>query len=236
MTRLSLFLVLAVAALIAAAACGCDSAEAPSPTATVTAVPEVTPSPAPTPSPTPSEAGGIEGFRAFAALLDEALVTKDADFFAERVLEGEITCAGGEVVGPCFARPEGTVLRGIASAVVQSEFSTLYEASEYGEMLEDWLNSAETEASDSYAGGAPSVLALASTSAEDDEKETFHAVVTELFSGEIIIRQTRILNFQFLDGVWRLVGEFFASAPELVRGWLLGDCDECYDHWEKWEG
>jgi hypothetical protein len=236
MTRLSLFLVPAVAALIAAAACGDDSAEAPSPTGTVTAVPEVTPSPARTPSPTPSEAGGIEGFRAFAVVLDEALVAKDGDFFAERVLEGEITCAGDELVGPCFAQPEGTVLRGITSTMAQSDFITLYEASEYGEMLEDWLDKAATESSDSYAGGAPSVLALASTSAEDDEEGTFHAVVTELFSDVMIMRQTRILNFHFLDGEWRLVEEFFGSAPELVRGWLLGDCDECYDHWERLEG
>ncbi len=209
--------------------------------------PTLTPEPRPTailtprdtpeaPAP-PSESAGREGFRAFAVLIEGALAESDGSFFAERGVEEEMTCAGDEQLGPCFGLPAGTVLTGIPGATAQSDAFALFTPSEYAAMLEDWFADARPDLSDEYGGGGLTLYALAHQPADGGGEEAHQAVVTGIFtSGPDAFRQARILSFQFLDEQWRFTRELFATVPQTAADWLSGECDLCYDQWERWEG
>jgi hypothetical protein len=234
--------VLSVAVVLIA--CDGGASEAPflvetSPTPATEAT--LTPEPRPTATPEtlapPSESGGMEGFRAFAVLIEEALAESDGSFFAERGVEEEMTCAGDEQLGPCFDLPAGTVLTGIPGATAQSDAFALFTPSEYAAMLEAWFADARPDLSDEYGGGGLTLYALAHQPADGGDEEAHQAVVTGIFtSGPDAFRQARILSLQFLDERWWFTRELFATVPQTAADWLSGECDECYDQWERWEG
>ena len=229
MTKLILLSALAGAALLVAAACGGNSSQSATPESTVTGTPQRSA----TPSPTPSETGDLDGFRSLAALIDEAISDKDVDLFVDRIVESEVTCSGNDFTGPCLGMAKGTLVKGFRSDGAQSDLFTLYEPREYADALLEWLDSANVDGSDSFGEGAPALLALAVTGGE----KTYQAVVSELVPSETInLRQTRILSFQFSEGEWRLTGEMLATVPEAALDWLRGECEDCFDHWEAWEG
>ena len=208
--------------------------ESPSPTAAgAPPLPTLT-IPSPTAEPTATDTAGEDGFRAFAPQIDAAIAAADAGFFAARGLEDELTCAGDEVLGICFGQPAGEVLRGIPTAIYQSDAFALLSEEEYAGALDDWLAMADPD-------GAPALVALAHRPAADGVEEAYLAVVKGVFligaEGEQVKRQQgRVFQFQFLDGVWRLSGDLYLSVPESTDPWVSGDCAECYDSWEHWRG
>ncbi len=233
------------AALTAAILIACDGGvteppflaeTSPTPTVEVTPTPQPTPTPVPeTPTP-PPECDGMDCFRAFAVLIEGALAENDASFFADRGVEDEITCVGDEMLGPCMDQPAGTVVRGIPFGVAQSE-GTFLSPGDYAAMLADWFADARPDLSDEYGGGGLALYALAHTPTDAMGEGAYQAIVTGIFdSGPDAFRQARILSFQFLDGSWRLTFELFAGAPFTADPYLSGECSECYDYWERWEG
>jgi hypothetical protein len=214
----------------------------PTPTAEITVTPEPTPTAIPTPTaapetPTPTpECDGMDCFRAFAVLIEAALAGNDASFFADRSVEDEITCTGDEQIGPCMDQPAGTVVRGIPCGIAQSE-GTFLSPDDYAATLADWFADARPDLSDEYGSGGLALYALAHSPADAMGQEAHQGIVTGIFtSGPDAFRQARILSFQFLDGSWRLTFELFAAAPLTPEPYLSGECSECYDHWERWEG
>lgn len=208
----------------------------PTPTAETSVTPDLTPTAAPG-TPTPPESGGTDGFRAFAALVVSALADGDASFISARAVEDELTCVGDEQLGPCLGLLPGTVLRGIPSATAQSDPSTLLTTDQYAATLLDWSSRAKPDVSDGYGSGALVLHALTHQPASANREEAYQAVVTGIFTiSDSNFRQARILSFQLLDGNWRLTRELFDTVPGTVADWLSGDCDKCYDHWERWEG
>jgi hypothetical protein len=215
----------------------------PTPTEQATAAPEPTPTAETTPTsiaetatPLP-ESGGMDGFRAFAARVERALAEGDASFFADRGLEDEMTCAGDEPSGPCLGRPTGAVLRGIPSSTALSDPAALFTSDDYLITLQEWFSRAKTDLSDQYGTGGLVLYALAHQPAGGGTEEAYHAVVTGIFAlpgGGL--RQARILSLQLLEDTWRLTRELFVTTPHTITNWLSGECDFCYDHWERWEG
>ena len=242
----------ALGILSAAALTACDGGAteppflpeaSPTPTAQATLVPEATPTAVPTPTaapetPTPPpQSGDMDGFRAFAALIDAALADDDASFFADRGVEDEMTCAGDEQLGPCAGQPAGAVLTGIPGAAAQSDAFGLFTPADYAAMLRDWFANARPDQSDEYGSGGLALYALAHSPTDTTGEEAYLAIVTGIFtSGPDAFRQARILSFQSLDGSWRLTFELFATVPQTATDWLSGECADCYDHWERWEG
>ncbi len=244
-------ILLSATALSAAVLTACDGGAteppflletSPTPTAETAATPEPTPTAVPTPTaapetPTPPpESGGMDGFRAFAVLIDAALAENDASFFVDRGVEDEITCAGDEQIGPCMDQPAGAVVRGIPYGIAQSE-GTFLPLGDYAATLADWFAAARPDLSDEYGGGGLTLYALAHRPAPEGSEEAYLAIITGIFTGgPDAFRQARIPGFRFLDGSWRLTGDLLAAAEFAVPDYLSGDCDFCYDHWERWEG
>lgn len=221
------------AALLAPAACGGDggpAGETPTPPA---ATPTATPAPTPTPIP---EFDGFEGFRLFAARIAEAVAAGDGAFFAQRGVEREQTCAGDEVLPPCLGQEAGTVLRGIPLAVAESDAFSLESPQEYAEDISRRIALAQPDLRDDYGPGGAALFAIAHRPEGPRGPEAYQAVITAIVSprGEPL-RQARILSFQFSEGRWRLIEDLFATVSPAAAPWLTGDCEECYDRWQRWE-
>ena len=220
--------------VLAAAACGSGDGGQ-----TLTAAPTQEPQATAQPPATPAgERAGMDGFRAFAVRLEAALAGADLSFLAQRAVEQEVECTGSaEPRGACVNQPAGTVVRGIPSDVAQAQALQLVPRDNYVGLLQDWLVSARPDLSDDYTSGALTLMALAHRPAAADSGEAYQAILTEIYASRgASLRQARILGFQFLDGGWRLTGEVVAAQPETAAPWLSGDCGECYDQWERWEG
>lgn len=235
-------LLAALAISLAVAACnGGGNAPAditPKATPSPTVAPGPTPTPEPSSTPTPvAESGGMEGFRDFATLIDHAVAESNGDFFAQRGLVEEITCTGEETIGACSGQPAGTIIRGIPGAIAQSDASSLFPPEKYAAMLREWFAIARPDLSDEYGNGTPILWALAHRPATGGIEEAYQAIITGIFTnGPVGLRQARILSFQFQDGSWRLREELFATITQTATDYLSGECADCYDQWEPWEG
>ncbi len=245
------------AALSAAVLAACDggateppflSEESPTPTATATptAEPTVVATPAavlastvsPEAPTTASGSASMGEFRTFADLIDKALADGDGAFFAIRGIQTEVTCAGDEQLGFCMGQPPGTVFRGIPGVVWMSDAFWLSPPDEYVAMLQEWIATARPDLSDDYGDGAVRLFALARSSGGDADEE-FLAIATVIrYTGPAteIQRQARIFRFVRGKDSWALRGERFAAVSFTSSDWLTGDCAECFDHWERWEG
>jgi len=244
---------LSSAALSAAVLTACDGAvteppfllqSSPTPTeeATATAAPTPTAVLASTVAPdTPTTASGavdIDDFRTFATSIDGALTASDGAFFADRGVQMEMTCTGVEQLGPCVEQPAGTVLRGIPGVAWHSDASGISPPDKYVAMLQEWLATARPDLSDNYGDGAVRLFALAHSSGGDADGE-FLAIATVIrYTGPAteIQRQARIFRFVRGKESWALRGEILAAVSFTADDWLSGECSECYDYWERWEG
>ena len=233
--RSGMLVVFAVPLLLAI---GCDGGDlSPSPVSTPSPTAEsLTPATTPTAimtSTVTAEASGLDGFRAFAPQIADAVAQGGTAFFANRALVSEIVCAGDEQRGACFGQTKGTVMRGIPGAVAESDAVSLFPLAEYPDVLRDWFTSASPD-------GSPTLYAIAHRPAGEGRDDAYQAVVTAVIvvgtAGSTVLRQQgRIFDFQFVDGRWRLSGELYASLPETIRPWRYDDCSDCYDHWERWQ-
>ncbi len=152
-----------------------------------------------------------------------------------------MTCAGDEQLGPCAGQSAGTVLRGIPSAVAQTDRFALLTPDEYTSVIGAWFADARPELSDEYGSGVPGLFALAYGPADRYGEDVYLAILTGIFTSQTAdLRQARILSFQLLDGSWRLTQDMFVPGSLPAGGgaddFLSGECDFCYDHWERWEG
>lgn len=227
----SVTLVVVVVALLLTIGCtGGDQSPAPVSTPSPEAE-SLTPATTPTVA---AETGDMDGFRAYAQQIAEAVAAVDTAFFADRGLEEELICTGDEVIGSCYGQPADTVLRGIPGAVAESDAFMIFPVAEYPEVLRDWFTSASPD-------GSPTLYAISHRPGDEDSDEAYQAIVTGIIvvgpAGATVLRQQgRIFDFQFVDGQWRLTGELYASLPETIRPWRYDGCDECYDQWERWTG
>lgn len=227
--------ILAIILVLAVACTG--EGRSPSPVSTSSPTAE-SPTPATTPaligtSTVTAETAGLDGFRAFAPQIADALAQGGTAFFADRALVSETVCAGDEESGACFGQTKGTVMRGIPGAVAESDAVSLFPLDEYPDVLRDWFTSASPD-------GSPTLWAIAHRPAGEGRDDAYQAVVTAVIvvgqAGSTVLRQQgRVFDFQFVDGRWRLSGELYASLPETIRPWRYDDCSDCYDHWERWQ-
>lgn len=234
---------LACALAVAPLLIGCgDDEEAPAETASPALPESASPTRAATRSPTASateaaEADEKEGFRAFASRIEAALAAGDGRFFADRGVEEDLVCAGDEQVGLCTDEPVGTAFRGIPRGIFQTDAFALSSPDDYADDLVEWFSNAQPELEDDYGDGTVALWALAYKAAGDGGGEAYQAIITAIVASDVeSIRQTRTLSFRFLDGRWRLTGEIAAELLQTAEPWLSGECDYCYDRWERWEG
>jgi len=209
-----------LALLLATAAC--DDATKPPflPEASPTATTEATS----TAQPTPAMPADLEGFRAFAAHLDEAVRSRDADWITNMATVSSLICPMNyPTQSICDGLPEGTVVRGIQTGRWRSE-GQLQPIDEFRSSTLQYLSSLADPtlfaiaAADRYVGGSiggPAVFAVVVSA--DDPSNTTHV-------------------FEFVEhgGAWSMPLVIYVS--NLNSEWLTGDCAECYDRWERWEG
>ena len=194
----------------------------PTATSTPTAVPE-------TPTP-PPESGGLDGFRAFAHQIEQAIANRNAQFFIDRARISEYTCPGepGLVDPRCSGRPIGTVIEGVYSGPWRSE-AHLMALDSLREDLAGYLDSLSV----------PTLHAIGDRSGHVSDffglENAFYAVVA---SSDDLPNTTRVLTFEFSaeEGGWRMAMVVHPTAAVLAEDWLSGECGECYDYWERWEG
>ncbi len=217
-------------ALVLLPACGGDeeepatSASPSSPAATL-----IRPSPRGTPS------AGFDAFRVFAREMEAAIATRDTEFFASRGVEMDVTCRGDEQLGPCTDKPAGTVLRGIPGAAWKSDAFGLTPRTDFSKLLQDWYSAALPGLANQYGSGSPVLYALA----EKRDSGESYAIATEILQtgpATGIQRQARVFRFSPVAGQWQLNGEILAAVSLTADDWLSGNCGECYDYWELWEG
>ena len=228
-----------LALLLAAAACD-DATKPPflsegSPSGAAQATPTAPATPGPTAT-AASAPGSMEDFRAFAALIDAALAEGDASFFSDRGEEMEVTCQGDEQLGFCMGQPPGTIFRGIPGTAWQSDAFALFPTDDYESLLEDWFAEALLDQSDEFGDGAVKLFALAQLGGGDGE---FLAITTAILNtgpATEVQRQARMLRFAFEEGAWKLRGEILGAVSFTAEPWLSGNCTDCYDQWERWEG
>lgn len=217
LTRGRLWLVLG-AGLLAAVLTACDGGvtEPPflletSPTPTAIATPQATATVA---------TGDIESFRVFARQVEAALEGRDADFFMAIAETSSMTCPS-EFEPRCEGQPEGTVIEGIWHGRWRSEGS-LQTPDEMVAALVSYLGSLAD----------PSLHAIGLREGAGLVGElSFFAVVASSDEPE---ESTYVFEFVPSGGAWRFASVM--EAPVLAEEWLSGDCDDCYDHWERWEG
>ncbi len=221
-----------VASVAVLAACDSGVTEPPflpetSPTPTAEA--PVTPTPAPTPTPTPApetptpppQSGGMEGFRSFAEQIEAAVKARDADFFFDIASTATATCPN-EFVQQCEGQPEGSEVQGINVGWWHSE-GTILEPDQFRQEVASYL--------DSLAQPALYAIGRRQNPLGAPEGPSFFAVVV---SADDPQNTTRVFEFIFTDEAWRMSLDLRVSA--LAEEWLNGDCSDCYDHWELWEG
>ncbi len=157
----------------------------------------------PTPTAAATESGGMDGFREFAALIDEAVTSGDGILLTARMPTQSVRALRGDVV----------------------DYASWQEVRSWFESL---VSEAVAEESDVFGGGEAILYAVARTG-----ESRYQAIVTAIEPSRY--RRIGVYEFTFRDSRWRLV------TASMDPGWspevfLTGDCTECYDHWERWEG
>lgn len=221
-----IILVMAMAFTIAIAACdGDEAAETPTPVGRAT--PTVTVEAEPTREPTPvPETGGMDGFRAFAQQIELAIADRDDQFFIDGAKISTTTCPN-EFEPRCDDQPVGTVIEGVWMGLWRSEGS-LPALDSLSEDLAGYLGSLSNPML--YAIGDNSGHVSAFFGLEN----AFFAVVV---SSDDPVNTTRVVTFEFSpeERGWQ-TAMVTKVGTSLTEEWISGDCTECYDHWERWDG
>ena len=227
---------LSSAVLSAAILAACDGGAAeppflretsPTPTAEVTSAPEPTPTIETTPTTVPDtppplpESGDLEGFRSFAEQIETAVRAREADFFLDVASTATVTCPN-VFVQQCEGQPAGSEVHGISVGWWRSE-GTIVEPDQFREDIASYL--------DSLAQPALHAIGQRETPLGAPQGPAFFTVVV---SADDPQNTTRVFEFIFTDEGWRMSLDLRVST--LAEEWLNGECSECYDHWERWEG
>jgi hypothetical protein len=228
LTRGRLWLVLG-AALSAAVLAACDGGvteppflpeTSPTPADEATFTPAATPTATPTPPETPTpppESGDLDGFRAFAVQIEAAVESREADFFFQSPVISSEHCGP-----PVCAEP--TTISGVLYGGWDSEASP-YPLDFVRASLSTYLN---------YGA---ELFAIAETHSERGAVMDGPAAFAIIRAPALETGTIEVLQFVHDDGKWRLRMDLEAGTPEgVTNDWLSGDCDRCYDYWERWEG
>ncbi len=184
------------------------------------------------------ETGGIQGFRVFARLIEQAIAEKDSQFFVERAVLSEGTCTGEEVLGPCPGQPAGTTLTGILGYFVPGDADW---PEEYAQVLDQYFGAALGEMSDEYGSGSLVLYALFQIP-DSEGTATFLAITTSIVdtvqTAEYVLtgREVHAFRFQFEDGRWRFTEELVASVTAGSPLFLEPPPGENSVDWERWKG
>ena len=243
---------LACALSLLLVACG-ESEEQPSgalsaATATETSAPTGIPTPQPTSTASAAPSGPfgspppeVASFREFARQIEDAVAAGDSAFFVDRAKYVHLTCEGEEQLGPCSDWPGGTVITGIPGSAWHSDASAIFSAEEYTAYFTRYWSAGRSDLSDEYGSGSLRLYALASRQAQDSR--LFSAITTSIVdnypTGYLIGRSEReahVFNFELVESRWTFVSEIAATVSLAAGDWLSGNCSECYDYWERWEG
>ncbi len=246
---------MAVAAALALAACDGGVTEVPflAGTETPGRTPTPTASPTATPSPTPSVSPAeLQSFRGFAREVEDSIAETDPTFILQNTLISEYECRGLELeLENCYDVPAGTTVSGVYSALMNSDFVELTSPNEVAEHLRDFIGAASAAEADAYDSGEARLRALTWTAPAPLDrpffvpsfgplpgKNVFQAVLTSI-PGDSPgppghpWRSCLVYRFFLEDDRWRLFEEVYGYCE---ADWLSGDCDFCYDYWERWEG
>ncbi len=238
-----LIALIAAACAVAITACGGDGDEArntPSPvgrasltvTAEAVSTPEVAsttvtePTVVPETPALPSESGGMDGFRAFALQIEQAIADRDDQFFINSAKISTTTCPN-EFEPRCDDQPVGTVVEGVWMGIWRSEGS-LPALDSLSEDLAGYLGSLSD----------PTLYAIGDNSGHVSAffglENAFFAVVV---SSDDPVSTTRVVTFEFSpeERGWQ-TAMVTKVGTSLTEEWISGDCTECYDHWERWGG
>jgi len=174
------------------------------------------------PVPEPEEFPRI---RAFAAEVEAALTSGDADFFLTRAVEREMVCTGQEQTGPCGGKEAGTSVKGLRAVVWRSNLFDFMSIDTFREFLSERLGSAES--------GGLSLYALAYLGSG-----RFAAITTTLPQGGEKPTEAWLLDFTLVDDSWHL--DQLSHVEELViDDWLSAEAlaaawERCV-YWERWD-
>jgi len=178
----------------------------------------------------------LDGFKQFATNIVEAVESRSGQLFAERARESSAKCAGTEELGPCAGKPAGTELEGVWWGLWRTDAVELHPPDTIASDFESFVADAEAGESDGFGAGNAALYALAhNRPGVFGEGEAYYAVMTGIFEGDAGMER-RIAAYQFsFDGErWRLYSVI--EAGPLYEEWLSGECADCYDQWERWEG
>jgi hypothetical protein len=153
----------------------------------------------------------------------------------------EVVCEGGEELGPCAGHAPGRLI-GVPGGVWQSDAFAVFPPDEYAASLERYFEAGRGDLRDEYGGGSLTLYALA-YQGEVDGADVFQAITTSMVDtyptgypiGETQ-REAHAFRFRLEDGDWRFAGETVAVMSPSAGDWLSGNCTDCYDQWERWEG
>jgi DNA-binding CsgD family transcriptional regulator len=175
-----------------------------------------------TPTPTTADVFGTPSphfavFRNFAAQIDAAIAARDADFFLRDPVITSTEC------GPPVC-PEVIVSNGVLYGGWNSEVFP-YPLDDVRSHLKVYFD---------YPAELYALAATHSSKGTVMDGPAFFAIIRapSLAAGTVKVIQV------IRDGdSWRLRMEIDAGAPEgSINDWLSGDCAQCYNYWERWEG
>ncbi len=168
------------------------------------------------------ERAPLQFFRGFSPQVQAAVESRDVDFFLDSAQTSTLTCPN-EFEPRCEGQPEGAEIEGIAFGRWRSERSLLT-PEEFRGNLTAYLDSLPD----------PALYALARPERDIGGLIGGPAFFAVAVSSDNPSNTTRIFGFVFLDGEWRM--SLMMEAPVLAEEWLSGECSDCYDQWERWEG
>jgi hypothetical protein len=195
-----------------------------------TGTPALTPLPTATSEPivcpSPAEPEEFPQIRAFAAEIEAALSSQDAEFFLDRVMEQEVTCTGEEETGPCVGEEAGTVLKGIRIAVWLTNEVILGTSDEFRQFLSEQLGTPSSPGLTLYALAylGPGKFIAMTTALEEPagaEKPT----------------DAWLMTFERADDDWRLSQLTYVEKAN-IDDWLSAEAlstawQRC-TYWERW--
>jgi hypothetical protein len=183
----------------------------------------------------------LGSFREFVASeIAPAIAEGDGDTLLAHARPQHLTCDGAGLV-PCDGLPEGTVLEGIYVTEWATDEVRIVPVSELAEDFGEILGRAPTAVTDDFGGARPALYALAAESVGQEGGSLYYAVVSamqfRLPAMEDLVRLVRAYQFAIdtpSPAGWVMTG--VVRTDTFAQEWLSGDCSECYDHWERWEG
>jgi hypothetical protein len=183
----------------------------------------------------------LGSFRKFVAgEIAPAITDGDGEALLAHAGPQHLTC-DGEGFAPCEGQPEGTVLEGIYVTEWATDEVRIVPVSEVAEDFGEILGRAPTAVTDDFGGARPVLYALAAKSVQQEGGFLYYAVVSAMQfrppAMEDLVRLVRAYQFAIdtpSPAGWAMTG--VVRTDTLTQEWLSGDCGECYDHWERWEG